>query len=268
MPDLVEVNGAPAEVADLALLTVNYGHFTYGQARGHAVRGLDLHLERLRRSTRELFGHALDTDRVRHHARGALRRSGGDGTLRIAVFTRDVAALTSGAPAAPEVLVVVRAPAEADFTPQRLRSVEYERLLPHIKHTGTMGLLHHGRRARQDGYDDALLTDRTGHVTEGAVANLLLHDGERFVHPESPHTAALPGIMRQLLDRGLEKLGVPAVARPVHLSELPCHRSAFLTNSVHPAQPVASVDDVVLGTDPAAGRLLLDAYDANPWDVV
>lgn len=265
MRQIVEVNGAPAAVDDLALLTVNYGHFTYGQARNHALRGLDLHLERLRQSTRELFGCALDTDRVRQHARDALRRAGGDGTLRIAVFTRDVEALTSGAPAGPEILVVVRPSADPDFTPQRLRSVEYERLLPHIKHTGTMGLIHHGRRARQDGYDDALLTDRTGHITEGSVANVILHDGDRFVFPRSPHSAALPGIMMQLINRGLEKLGTPAVTRPVHLSELQRYDGAFLTNSVHPALPVASVDDVVLGTDPAVGRMLVDTHGTNPW---
>lgn len=262
-----EINGAPATVDDLALLTVNYGHFTYGQVRGHAIRGLGLHLDRLERSTRELFGHGLDTDRVRAHARHALRHTSGDATLRIAVLTRDVTALTSGDPAEPQILVTVREPAEPETVPQRLRSVEYERLLPHIKHTGTMGLIHHGRRARQDGYDDALLTDRTGHVTEASIANILLHDGESFVGPESRHSGALPGIMMQLLVRGLGELGSAVVRRPVHVTGLTGH-SAFLTNSVNPALPVASVDDRPLVPAPATRRLLLDAYETNPWESI
>jgi hypothetical protein len=56
-----EIDGHSPHVDELltpALL--NYGHITVMQVRDQAVRGLDLHLERLDAANRELYGVALD----------------------------------------------------------------------------------------------------------------------------------------------------------------------------------------------------------------
>jgi branched-subunit amino acid aminotransferase/4-amino-4-deoxychorismate lyase len=151
--------------------------------------------------------------------------------------------------------------------------VEYERLLSRHKHAGTMGIIHHGRRARQEGYDDALLTDRAGHITETAIANICFHehgvhdDHEgRFVWPDSAHAPGLPGIMMQLLRRGMDRLGIPHTTRPVPLADLPHYHSAFVSNSTAPALPVARIDDHDLAHDADTQRRLLDAYETNPWE--
>jgi hypothetical protein len=62
----VQINGEPATAEDLAPLAfAGYGHYTSMQVRERAVRGLDLHLERLRRGSVELFGAAADPARLR-----------------------------------------------------------------------------------------------------------------------------------------------------------------------------------------------------------
>lgn len=255
MEQHLEIDGAAA--APSAVLG-GYGHFTYMQVRDHSVRGLDLHLQRLDDATRELFGQGLEPDRVLSHIRHALAGSGrgAASSVRVQVFHSSPAG-------EPRVLVAVRPPAEPDLAAQRLRTVEYERLLPHLKHLDTMGLLHHAQRARQDGYDDALLTDRRGHLTEASLANIVLHDDDGFVWPDSP---ALPGTMRALLRRGLRSLDLPVRDRTLRRCDLPRFRSAFLHNSINPAQPVASIDDVAYTVEESARSLLLQAYESNPWE--
>ena len=50
---IMRINGAPADVESLRTLALlNYGHFTSMAVVDRAVRGLDLHLERLQRATR------------------------------------------------------------------------------------------------------------------------------------------------------------------------------------------------------------------------
>ncbi|MGW8375503.1 aminotransferase class IV [Streptomyces sp. ODS28] len=280
MRQYMEIDGEPAGPEGLGTALSGYGHFTYMQVRSRRVRGLDMHLERLDGATRELFGQPLEAARVLPLVRHALEAAGReDASVRVQVFAADTAALLSGAPADTRVLVMVRPPADPAETPLHLRTVTFERFLPHLKHLDTMGLLHAGRTARRDGFDDALLTDRTGHVSEASLANVVLYEGGAdggtaadgdgvFVWPDAP---ALPGIMRGLLRRGMTRLGLPYEDRPVHRDALPRFRSAFLVNSISPAQPVTSVDGTGFGApapDEAARRLLLKAYEANPWEAL
>jgi branched-subunit amino acid aminotransferase/4-amino-4-deoxychorismate lyase len=77
----VELNGRAADPAILQELAfAGYGHFTSMQVRGHQVRGLDLHLERLARDSLELFGRPVDQQGVLRHLRQATE--GPPGTCR------------------------------------------------------------------------------------------------------------------------------------------------------------------------------------------
>ena len=68
---VVHRNGRPATTEDLAPLAfAGYAHFTAAQAREGRVRALDLHLERLRTASVELFGRALPGEEVRSYAPG------------------------------------------------------------------------------------------------------------------------------------------------------------------------------------------------------
>ncbi|GAA3732764.1 aminotransferase class IV [Streptomyces tremellae] len=270
--DRVCVNGAEADRADLRLLARStYAHFSSMQARGRAVRGLDLHLERLDDGTRELFGTGLDADRVVSCLRHALRASPDAVTVRVTVFSRQQDAALRGEEVEPDIAVATSAPLAAQVSPVRLRTVAYERDLPHVKHAGTFGLSLHHRRAVLAGYDDALFTDRNGLISEASISNIGFFDGERVVWPEA---AVLPGVTMRLLQRGLAAEGVPSVRRPIRLRDLAAHPSgprvpaAFLTNSISPAVPVAAIDGTALALDPGATDLFVRCYEANPWQTV
>src|SRR3546814_16417359 len=88
----------------------NHGHFTTMQVRDGAVRGLDLHLARLREATAELFDVAFDDARATGGLRHALDIAGsGDCTARVTVCAREFerAAQASQPLAAGDLAVIV-----------------------------------------------------------------------------------------------------------------------------------------------------------------
>ncbi|MFC5490794.1 aminotransferase class IV family protein [Dokdonella soli] len=260
----IELNGSPASVEDLrAVALVNYGHFTSMQVQGGCVRGLGLHLDRLERSTRELFGCPLDVDATR----GWMRQIAGDDnaalSLRVNVFSRKLHRDHLAEPAEPDVLIAggpVRAISAASL---RVRSVRYDREAPHIKHVGTFGLFHQKRLAQTLGYDDALFVDAGGAVAEGTIWNIGFFDGERVVWPDAP---ALEGISMQLLKAGLRECGVDTITRRVPLGDVGTFRSAFFTNSSCTAVPIAAIDDVSFMVDAALAKTLHAAMSSQPLE--
>ena len=161
--DRTEINGVPATVESLRTLAlVNYGHFTSMQVEDGRVRGLDLHLQRLARSTEELFGQALDIEQTQCWMRQA---AGGDArklTLRVNVFSRALNRDRLLEPVRPDVLVTTSAARNLAPTPLRVGSVDYQREQPHIKHVATFGLFQQRRAAQARGFDDALFVDASG----------------------------------------------------------------------------------------------------------
>ncbi|MFD4509733.1 aminotransferase class IV [Streptomyces sp. NPDC058457] len=148
----------------------------------------------------------------------------------------------------------------------RVRTVVYERELPHLKHLATMGLTYQRRRAREAGFDDALFVGRDGYVPEGSIWNVAFWDGEQVVWPEA---AVLPGITMQLLQGGSAKAGVPWSTRRLTTDDLPSLRAAAATYSHCPAQPLAAVDDVPFpGDDTALTDALCAAWAEVPWDSI
>lgn len=261
---------APVEVALLGTASataedllrpalLNYGHYTTMQARDGRVRGLAYHLERLDEGNRELFGVPIDRELVRERLRAALDRVAAEVSVRITVFDRG-GSVTAGVGVAPEILVTTSAPVYPDFSPMRVRSAVHERVLPHLKHMGTLGLLYERRLARRDGFDDVLFTDAAGRVREGSIWNVGFFDGERIVWPDAP---MLTGITMRLLTAAL---GDRCVVREVRREDLPRYRSAFATNSITAGRPIAAIDDVAFPVDRELVAMLSQAYEAIPWD--
>ncbi|MFD7656368.1 aminotransferase class IV [Actinosynnema sp. NPDC059797] len=244
----IEIDGEPATPEVLARgLLANYGHFTAMQVRDGRVKGLDLHLRRLDEGNRELYGEGLDGDRVRElvpKALGEVR----DASVRVVVFGLDE----------PSVLVAVYPPAEPPDVPQRLMPVDHTRPLPHVKHVGGFGQLHHRRLALRAGFDDALLVSRDGVVVEGSIANIGFLDADGgVVWPEADW---LHGTAMALLEREL-----PSRREVVRLEEVGRYRAAFLANS-RGVVPVAGIGDVGFAADEAGVARVRAAYDAVPGD--
>jgi branched-subunit amino acid aminotransferase/4-amino-4-deoxychorismate lyase len=267
---LVQLNDSPLELDDPALLSAtSYGHFTSMQVRDGKVRGLDLHLDRLDRSSRELFGHGVAADRVLTYLRTALASStSGDLSIRVNAFSRD-RAFIDGTPVEPDLLITVTDPIEPTTEPPRLLAVEHERAAPHLKHTGTFSLTHEIRRARLAGYDNALFYNRAGHVSEASIWNICFATEDRIVWPAAE---VLPGITMLTLQVGLGALDVARETVDIPLTGLGGYRAAYLTNSIDPALPVASITTPTGTTqykpDPASADLLTRAYAAVPLQAI
>lgn len=262
----IEINGEPARVDDLRLLVAtNYGHFTSMQVEHAAVRGLKLHLDRLEQGTRELFGSALDRERVR----GYLRHAIGDDTqplsLRVNIFSRAFDREKPFASVRADVLVTVSKSAPASAEPLRVKSLRFERTLPDVKHVGTFPLFHYRRLAQVAGFDDALFIDHGGHVSEGSIWNVGFFDGEGVVWPNAPQ---LHGISTQLLQRGLANAGVRSTSRSVTLDDLHRFRAAFFTNSSQPVRPIACVDGNEFEQDADFFTRLSSCYDSNALETI
>lgn len=254
-----------ARAAVHALAQRNYGHFTSMQVRGRAVRGLDLHLRRLRAATRELFATDLDDARVVDGLRRGLDAAAtSDCSARVTVcaagfdFREPLRALDV------DVLVSISAPAEPEPEPRRVKAFRHERALPHVKHVGTFPLFHFAREARSAGFDDALFVTHDGRISEGSVWNLGLWDGRQVTWPEAP---ALRGTGEQLLQAGLDALGVPQARRAVRLTELTEFRAGFACNS-RGAWALGGVDQMAWPADAGLAELLAQALAGRPWDPV
>ena len=259
----LELNGAPASVDDLRhLVQTNYGHFTVMRAEDGAVRGLDLHLDRLQAATRELFSSELDRVRVRGYLRHVLAGAAGAWSLRINVFALALDREHMERPVEADVLVGASPAPVPAAQPLRVKSVVYAREAPSIKHVGTFGLFHHRRLARLAGFDDALFVDANGRISEGSIWNIGFVDRDgAVVWPQAPQ---LDGVGMRLVDAGLASQGMRSRVRPVHLRELDTFRAAFFSNAGTPVRALASIDDCRFDVDTDFAQRLLAAYRSNP----
>lgn len=264
--NIILCNGRRADAADLVALAMrNHGHFTTMQVRDRAVRGLDLHLARLRAATRELFDVSLDDTHVLSGLRQALDMvAAGDCTARVTVCARDFerAALASQPLAARDldVIVALTPPCDPSPEPMRAASFTHERALPHIKHVGTFAQFHLARQARGRGYDDVLFVGVDGRISEGTVWNVGFWDGQGVIWPDAP---ALRGTCERLLQAGLETLGVAQAKRAIRLADLAGFRAAFACNS-RGVRAIGAVDETAFAADDGLMALLGRALQARP----
>lgn len=258
----VYCNGHRASADDLAGALVNYGHFTSLQVRSGAVQGLDLHLRRLRQGTEELFGSTLDGTRVQAWIAHALQAEGRvDASVRVTVFSQvfDFRQPLQVVPV--DVLMAVSAPVTLPATARRVRSVVYQRELPHLKHVGTFPLFEHRRQALQAGYDDAVFVDAQGAISEGTTWNIAFGRGGELVWPQAP---ALRGTQERLLQAGWG--GEPQLA-PVRLDDLAGFDAAIACNAAG-VWPIGSIDGVAFpGSEAVCGKAKAVLLQA-PWDSV
>ncbi|NDG85316.1 MAG: branched-chain amino acid transaminase [Proteobacteria bacterium] len=108
------------------------------------------------------------------------------------------------------------------------------------------------REAILQGYDEALMLDHEGYMTEGTGENLfIIRDG---VVKTTQLTSILNGITRNTVMEMLKKFGYPLVETRFTRDELYCADEVFLTGTAAEITPVASVDDRKIGRGPTAGK--------------
>ena len=178
------LNGQPASADDLrALALTNYGHYSSMRVSNGAVQGLELHERRLQTGTLELFDSALDFAIVREHMRAAVAATP-DCTLRATVFSRSFDYRKPAGSFAAEVLISLSPPAPSSERTLRVKSFEFQRPLPHIKHVGTFPLFHYRRHALGQGYDDALFVDAVdrGEPGNSQIITYRFHEANSAIH--------------------------------------------------------------------------------------
>lgn len=255
------LNGRPATAEDLAPLAfAGYAHFTAMQVRDQAVRGLDLHLARLRTASDELFGRHLPDEQVREHLRVALDATPPDASVACFITSRPGEFMPIGSGVSLDVLIKVTAPATPPTGPLTFDVVRHQRHLPHVKHVGEVSKTFHLRRANARGFDDAAFEDGSGRLSEATIWNLAFWDGSSVIWPEAD---ILPGVTMQVVTRQLAARGIKQQTRPVRRSELTEELSAVVMNSWTPAVPLTRLAEHPLKNDPYFTELLHEAYDAE-----
>jgi branched-subunit amino acid aminotransferase/4-amino-4-deoxychorismate lyase len=255
-------NERPATAADLAPLAfAGYAHFTAMQVRDGRVRGLDLHLERLRLGSAELFGRALPDERVRSWLRAALADGPADLSLTATVYSPSGEFTVAAPGEEPELLIRTAPPASGPRGPLALAVVEHERFLPWVKHVGEPAKTYFLRRAVDQGHDDVAFTDRRGRLTEGSIWNLAFWDGSCVVWPAAD---MLGGVTMGVVRRQLERLGVGQRVREIRVADLPELAGAAVMNSWTPGVAVHRIGAVPLPDAPDFVALLHRAYEAEP----
>lgn len=123
--------------------------------------------------------------------RAACAKEGG--CFRIRVVVRKNSLSFEGTP-------VTLAPAHVGWTVQTL---PFERPSPQLKYT-TPDYVRHTPPA---GVDELLYTDQQGNIREGRITNVFWVQAGRLITP--PLTHALPGVMREQIQKAATTLGIP-----------------------------------------------------------
>jgi len=259
---LTHVNGSPATADQLAPhVFAGYAHFTAMQVRDHRVRGLDLHLQRLRQASDILFDHHLPDEEIRGHLRAALRDAPADASLTCYLAPRPGPGF---APLGrPEIDVVVRVTdaATPPAGPLALDVVRHQRFLAAVKQTGEAAKAFYVRGAVARGFDDAAFADDAGRLSEATIWNLAFWDGETVLWPRAD---VLAGVTMQVLARRLEAQGVPQRTREIRQDDLTADMQAVVMNSWSPAVAVARIGEHVLAPADTLVPLLHAAYADEP----
>lgn len=254
-------NGLPATLQDLTPLAfAGYAHFTAMQVRDGRVRGLDLHLARLRAASIEMYGQALPDERILAALRVAIAAGPADASLVATVYSPAGEFTVAGPELRPELLVRSSAPSSGPVGPLALAAIAHERMLPAVKHVGEVAKTYLLRQAAAQGFDDAAFVDRHGRLSEASIWNLAFWDGEAVVWPDA---AMLSGTTMGIVRRQLDRMGAPQRVRAVTPESVGKLLGAVVMNSWTPGVAVRRIGAAALPAAPRFLELLHAAYQAE-----
>ena len=247
----IEVNGREADDAAVSLLEhEGWGHFTAMQVRRGRTRGLDLHLLRLEAAHREVYGRALSGEEVRAGIRHALSGRP-DASVRVYGYWAGL-------------MVTVREPQDMPRRPHSMTALHFQRPLARLKHVGSWGQDRFREIALAAGFDEGLLVDEAGIISEGTITNVGFWRDATVIWPDAPK---LQGITMLLLRRQLTAAGIPQAEGRVRVQDLADYDGMILCNARGWA-PVSRVDNLTIPQDQAFNGIIAAAIDRCPWDEI
>ena len=256
------INGHPATLSELIPVAfAGFAHFTAMQVRDRKIKGLDLHLNRLREASREFFGRTLPDDQILSYIKTAVDAGPKDQSLTVSVFSRSGEFTGASMDVEPTVLVRTGAPSHGPAGPLRLSAVNHERPLAEIKHVGEVGKTYYLHQAIRQGFDDAAFIDRQGRLSEATIWNLVFWDNETVIWPKA---TILKGTMMGIVQRQLDHLNIPQRHEAITLERLRKLSGAAVMNSWTPGIAVTAIASTVIAEAKPFIELLHEAYAAEP----
>lgn len=260
------INGELANINDLVPLAFSgFAHFTAMQVRDRTVRGLDLHLMRLRDASNTLFGSALPDDKVLHSIRRAIDEGSADMSLTATIFSPGGEFTTKSMGVEPTILVRTALPYDGPSGSVRLSVVEHERHMAQIKHVGEGAKTYYLHRAVEQGFDDAAFIDRQGRLSEATIWNLVFWDGQSVIWPRAE---ILTGTMMGIVQRQLRRLGVPQRHEEIKVGDVAGLSGAAIMNSWTPGVTISAIGSSIFSEAKQFMDVLHEAYQAEPAMVV
>jgi branched-chain amino acid aminotransferase len=128
------------------------------------------------------------------------------------------------------------------------RRISHDSLIPHAKATGQyLNSVLAKVEASKAGYQEAILLDSRGFVSEGSGENIyIVRDGEILTPPQT--AGILDGINRKSVIQIARDLGYSVVERDLARAELYLADEVFLTGTAAELCPVREIDDHGIGT--------------------
>jgi branched-chain amino acid aminotransferase len=117
------------------------------------------------------------------------------------------------------------------------------------------------RVARAAGFDEALILNERGILTEGSSSNIFLVD-KKVLSTPSLECGVLPGITRGVVLEMAQSLGINLVEAEINPEELLNSDEAFFTNSIVGIMPLTYIRDkpVGIGKPGVLTKQLMKAY--------
>jgi branched-subunit amino acid aminotransferase/4-amino-4-deoxychorismate lyase len=162
------------------------------------------------------------------------------------------------------LIVTIRGPQDMPRRPHSMTALHFQRPLARLKHVGSWGQGRFREIALAAGFDEGLLVDEAGMISEGTITNVGFWRDGTVIWPGAPK---LQGITMLLLRRHLTTADIPQADRPVCLRDLASYNGMILCNSRGWA-PVTRVDDLVIPQDDAFTGVIAAAIDECPWDQI
>lgn len=113
--------------------------------------------------------------------------------------------------------------------------------------------------ARRRGFDEVLLLDEHGRVSECTSANIFAATPEGVLTPPLS-SGCLPGVTREVLLREVAVPGAPVIERHLTVEDLWRAEAVFITSTTRELLPVAAIEDRNLSESGRARVLLQEAF--------
>jgi branched-chain amino acid aminotransferase len=114
--------------------------------------------------------------------------------------------------------------------------------------------------AHEDGFDEVVLLNEHGQVSECTSANIFIIEGNRVWTPPVQSSGCLPGVTRAILLEEIEARELMIAERELTPSDLEDSNQVFITSTTRDLIPVLEIDGQPLDQDTRAMSILQEAF--------